>query len=230
MTQNEIQEIRNYQESIKTLRTNIEFAGMEKSVRSVLLTSAVPGEGKSTIALSLALSSAEKGRPTLLVENDFRKPQLGKKLRIRSQKGLVDLLEGSVQIRDVIYKTHYPNLYFLDIGGRIQNPVELLGSQWYFAVIEQLKATFEFVVFDAPPIGSIIDGALVASHVDGVLLVIRAGRVDAGAVKNVVSQLDKAGATVLGAVLNDVERWPSNYRYYDNEPTQKTTKRRRSGS
>lgn len=209
-----IQGVEQIQESIKTLRTNIEFAGMDKKVKSVLLTSCIPGEGKSTIAVNLGLSMADVGKSTLIIENDFRKPNIGKLLGVRPIQGLVDVLNGTSALDEVITETDYPNLSFLGVGGVIGNPVEVLASQKYETIIQNLKMMFDFVIFDAPPIGSIIDGALISPHVDGVLIVIRAGLVDPPQVKNVVAQLDKSGARILGVVLNDVDKTRMSYGYY----------------
>lgn len=210
----QIQGVEAIQESIKTLRTNIEFAGMDKKIKSVLITSAVSGEGKSTISINLALSMADMGRSTLIVENDFRRPMLGKQLGVRPDIGLVDVLNQTAVLDEAITDTTYPNLYFLGVGGFIGNPVEVLASKKYEIIIENLKTMYDFVIFDAPPIGTIIDGALISPHVDGVLIVIRAGTVDPPQVKNVVAQLEKSGARILGAVLNDVDHTRVNYGYY----------------
>ena len=193
-------------ESIKTLRTNLEFAGMDKPIRSISITSTQPSEGKTTVSLLLGMAMGEASKKTLIVENDFRHPQIAKRIEKRMPLGITDLLTDKNTLDEVVYETEFNNLYMLNVGRRIANPVEVLGSNKYLRIMEEVKEKFDFVIFDTPPMGLFIDGAIIASKVDGVLLVINSGSTPANDIKETVDQLEKAKANILGVVLNAVTR------------------------
>ena len=202
-------------DSIKTLRTNIEFAGIDKTIKSVAVTSADVGVGKSMVSICLAVAMAETGRRTLLIDNDFRHPQIANRLGIRCRYALSDLLSGSVRIEDVCVDTQIPNLFVFDSGSRrISNPVEILSSVRYREVLNVLYDAFDFLVIDTPPVGLFVDAAVISSQVEGVLLVIQKGKTKREAVKASMSQLEKANAHILGAVLNGASHTASDYYYY----------------
>ena len=179
-------------DSIKTLRTNIEFAGIDKRIKSVAVTSADVGAGKSMISICLAVAMAESGRRTLLIDDDFRHPQIANRMGIRCRYSLSDLLAGNIAINSVCVPTEIPNLYVFDSGNRrISNPVEVLSSIRYKEVLNELYDAFDFL-----------------------LVVIQKGKTKREAVRAAMSQLEKANAHVLGAVLNGASHTSSDYYYY----------------
>ena len=218
-------------ESVKTLRANIDFAGIDSDIRSVVLTSAKKGEGKSTIASCLAIAEAESGRKTLIIDNDFRAPQLARRFGIRNPHSLVELLNlpTGTDMTQYAVSTEIPNLYVLDVGSRrISNPVEILSSNKYKRLLRNCFESFDFIIIDAPPLGYFIDAAVIATYVDGVAIVVGAGRSTAAEEKEVLSQLEKANAHVIGVVLNGVKHNKSNYYYYYYDKSGRKKKKRRS--
>ena len=202
-------------DSIKTLRTNIEFAGIDKRIKSVAVTSADVGAGKSMISICLAVAMAESGRRTLLIDDDFRHPQIANRMGIRCRYSLSDLLAGNIAINSVCVPTEIPNLYVFDSGNRrISNPVEVLSSIRYKEVLNELYDAFDFLIIDTPPVGLFVDAAVISSQVEGVLVVVQKGKTKREAVRAAMSQLEKANAHVLGAVLNGASHTSSDYYYY----------------
>lgn len=212
-------------DAAKTLRTNLEFSGIDHEIRSVAVTSAEMSVGKSTIGICLGFAMAETGKRVLLIDNDFRDPQVAMRLKVRSTYTLSDLLAGKVPAVNACVPTREENLYVLDLGNRrLNNPVEVMSSAKYKAMIQQLGEYFDFVIIDTPPIGMFIDAALASQMVDGVLFVINSGKTSSREVKEALSQLEKANARVLGAVINNVHRTNSNYYYYDRQGNKKRKK------
>ncbi len=202
------------QEAIKTLRTNISFASIDDPVKTIMVTSTKPSEGKSTIASALCVSLAEAGSATLLVENDLRRPRLANYFKIRCKQGLSDVLMGTATLNDAIVRTEFPNLFFLDVGRKIANPVDTLATKRYKAIVEAMQSSFRYVVIDTPPLAAFVDAAIISTLVDKTIYVIRAGRVDKKEVVEAVDQLRKANADILGVVLNGTARSSSHYDYY----------------
>ena len=216
-------------DAARTLRTNLEFAGIDQEIQCIAITSAEMSVGKSTIAISLGISCAEAGKRTLIIDDDFRNPQIASRLRIRSKFNIADLLSGRVMPEDACMPTAQEGLYVLDLGNRrINNPVEVMNSVKYKNMIAQLKNQFDFIIMDTPPIGMFIDAAVAAQTADGVVFVINSGKTKAQDVREGLSQLEKANVRVLGAVLNNVIRSNSSYYYYDRQGNRK--RRSESGS
>lgn len=213
-------------ESLKTLRTNLMFSG--PSVRVIGFTSFAPGEGKSTISLQTAISFAQLGKRVLLVDADLRKSVLAGQLRLKTKvEGLSHYLSGLANVSELIQETDIPGLYIMFAGVRVPNSTELLGSENFARLIPALKDVFDYVVVDTAPIGQIIDCALMAPHLDGVVMVIDASHNSYKLERRVKNQIEKSGGKVLGAVLNQVDtshdrgyygKYYGGYNYYvDNE-------------
>lgn len=192
-------------EAFRTLRTNIEFAGNGRTIRSLLVTSAGPGEGKTTIASNLAVVFAQGGRRVILVDADMRKPRIHRVMGVANRSGLSELiasprptLNGSGQI------WQSENLVLITSGGIPPNPSELLGSEGLTSLLGQLEERADIVVFDSPPAGVVIDAAVLAAQVDAVLLVIEPESTTLGAARHVMEQFERAGAKVIGLVFNNV--------------------------
>ena len=197
-------------EAYKTLRTNIEFAGADKKV--IMLTSSAPNEGKSTVSLSLALSIAEGGKKVLFIDADLRKSVLIGRHHIHGEiKGLSHFLSGRAELKDVIMKTQQDGLYILFAGVVPPNPAELLGTRRLEALIEGARKAYDYVIIDASPLGSVIDGAIIARCCDASILVVAANTISRKFAKTVKDQLEKTGCPILGVVMNKVDLKQNKY-------------------
>ncbi len=193
-----------YAESMKTLRTNLLFSGSD--VRSIALTSFHAGEGKSTVSFQLAASLAQSGKSVLLLDTDLRKSQLAARMRVRGKiEGLSHFLSGLANADEVIRQTDIDGMYILFAGARVPHAAELLGSPNFGRLMTALKQNFDYVIVDSAPLGLVIDCAVMAPYVDGVLLVIDSTDNSAKMERRVKAQLDKVDARVLGAVLTKVD-------------------------
>lgn len=205
-------------EAYKTLRTNLQFCGDD--VHVIAVTSCMPNEGKSTISIELSKSLAELGKKVLLIDADLRKSVLVNKYADRAGiEGLSQFLSGQAVLQDVLYSTQYPNFYMIFSGTFPPNPVELLSKAKFKDFIENAKNTFDYIIIDCPPLGSVIDAAVVANVCDSAIMVISANTISAKFAKSVKAQLEKSGCRILGAILNNTEEKSSGYynRYYQNK-------------
>ena len=204
------------EEAYRTLRTNLQFCGEEKKV--IALTSCTPNEGKSTVSRQLAVSLAKSGKKTILIDSDLRKSVLMGATRPSGQKGLRGLshyLSGQNDLQEVVYITDTPNLSILYAGPFPPNPAELLSGRRFKGMLQALRKVYDYVIVDTPPIGSVIDGAVVAGNCDGAILVIESGAISYRFAQSVQEQLERSGCPVLGVVLNKVDLHKSGYgRYY----------------
>jgi succinoglycan biosynthesis transport protein ExoP len=203
-------------EAYRELRTNIEFASVDTPIRTLLVTSSVPGEGKTTTASNLAIVFAQAGHRVLLVDADLRKPGVHKMFDLSNTHGLTTLLRNEHVDPDATAQgTEQDNLRVLTTGPVPPNPAELLGSQRMRATLDRLKDGHDLVILDSPPLRAVTDAAILSSIVDGTLFVIDAARSHRGAVRDGRESLAKAGANPLGAVLNRIStRAHSEYASY----------------
>lgn len=198
-------------ESYKTLRTNIEFCG--KDQRVIAITSCTPNEGKSSVALNLAASLAETGKRVIMIDADLRKSVLIGRLDITEKvMGLTNFLVGQCQLNDVVCSTNYPTLNLMIAGPVAPNPAELLGSEGFSTLIQYLRKYYDYVILDTPPLGSVIDSAIIAKECDGVAIVIAANSISYKFAARIKEQLSRAGCKILGVILNKVDM--SNNSYY----------------
>ena len=200
-------------EAIKTLRSNIKFSGIDNPIKTIVITSSIPGEGKSTISHFLAIEMAKAGNKTLIVECDLRRPTQGNLFKVRPQKGLTKYLSGDCTLEEAAAVTNTENLYFLDVDSKVVNPVEMLGSDRFKKAMDEMKEKFDIVIFDTLPLTSFIEGALVAANADATIMVIRAGYTPQRAVLVSLDQLEKANAKIIGTVLNGIEEADSGQYY-----------------
>ena len=197
-------------EAYKTLRTNIEFSGADKRV--IVFTSCTPDEGKSTVSLSLAASLAEGEKKVLFIDADLRKSVMMGRHKIYGElNGLSHFLSGQAELKDVICKTQYQNLAVILAGVVPPNPAELLGNHRFEAMIEGAREAYDYVIIDAPPLGSVIDAAIIARHSDASVLVIAASTISYKFARSVKDQLEKADCPILGVVLNKVDMKQNKY-------------------
>ena len=204
-------------EAYRTLRTNLEFASVDEPVRTLLVTSSIPSEGKTTTSGNLAVAFAQAGRNVILLDADLRKPGVHRLFDLPNVSGLTSLLRtDDVAIDDVTQATEQERLRVVTTGPLPPNPAELLGSHRMQAILERLVAAADLVIVDSPPLQAVADAAILASVTDGTLLVIDAGRTRRAAAGRGREALAKAGARVLGAALNRLsQRGRGDYVYYD---------------
>lgn len=189
-------------EAFRVLRTNLQFIDPDASKKVFVLSSALPGEGKSTTACNLALALAEGGQKVALVEGDLRRPRVAQYLGLVDAVGLTTVLVGRVELGDALQETQFPGLSVLSSGKTPPNPAELLQSNAMAGIIDQLRADYDVVLIDAPPLLPVTDAALIASLVDGAVLVVRHGKTSADQVRGAVERLEGVGAKPVAAVLN----------------------------
>ncbi|HJC25108.1 MAG TPA: polysaccharide biosynthesis tyrosine autokinase [Candidatus Eisenbergiella merdavium] len=198
-------------EAYKTLRTNLEFSGMD--VKVIALTSCTEDEGKTSVSFQLAVSLAEAGRKTILVDADLRKSVLhGRYKATRERYGLSHYLSGQARLEDAVCATNIPDFHIIFAGQVPPNPSELLGGDRFKTLVERFRAEYDYIIIDTPPLGSVIDSAIVARECDGVVLVIEAKAISYKFARTVKEQLERAECRILGCVLNKVE--PKGGAYY----------------
>jgi polysaccharide biosynthesis transport protein len=201
-------------EAFRGLRTGVRFASVDKPLRTLMVASAGPSEGKSVTAANLAVVFAESGQHVLLVDSDLRRPVQHRVFRLSNLHGLTDAIMGSnPTILEHVQKTEVANLDVLTSGDIPPNPSELLGSDRMTEVIEELKGYFDLIVFDSPPTLVVTDASILGSRVDGVLLVTDSGQTHRRAVERTADQLRRAQASLLGAVLNRAGERGAGYGY-----------------
>lgn len=191
-------------ESFRQLRTNLQFANVSAHAKTVLVTSSIPGEGKSTTATNLAIALAQSGRSVCLVDADLRRPMVSEYLGLDRSVGLTTALVGGFDVAEALQHWGEDKLYVLASGMIPPNPSELLGSQEMKRLIERLEDSFDSVVIDAPPLIPVTDAAVLAQHVGGVIMVAAAQTVRRQELQKSLNALQLVGAVVLGIVLNRV--------------------------
>ena len=197
-------------EIYRTLRTNIEFTGIENRV--IAVTSCAPNDGKSTVSYELASAFAENGKKTLLIDADLRRSVLLNRLGIQKEiKGLSHVLSGQGNINDTICATNKTNLYMIPAGVFPTNPTELLGNERFSKLVQAVKDVFQYVIIDTPPIGNVIDAAVVAKKCDGTVLVVKSDAISRAEAKSAVEQIRSSNDNILGVVLNKVDVKSTGY-------------------
>ena len=194
------------EEAMNRLRINIKFCG--KNTRKILLTSCLPNEGKSTISAYLWKMLAEAGFPTVLVDVDLRKSVMKKRFQIEYEedmKGLNHYLSGMAEYEEVVYETNIQNGYLVPCTQLLENPSALLEDVRFRELLDKLAEHYRFVIIDTPPLGSVSDGALVASMCDGAVLVVRAGDTPKAMIRQSLHEIEQSGCKLLGTVLNRAE-------------------------
>lgn len=201
-------------EAYKTLRTNILFCGKETKVIS--FTSCLPNEGKTTVVFQLARSLAGMQKKTLLIDADIRKSVLASRYQTNKKaKGLSEYLSDQCELDECLCRSNIENLDVIFTGKSAPNPSELLSSDKYAELIKTLRKEYDYILVDCPPLGSVIDAAIVSATADGAVLVIEAGNVSSKFAIGVKDQLLRSGCRILGVVLNKVEsKGKGYYGYY----------------
>lgn len=191
-------------ESYRTLRMNLQFASLDRKLRSLLVTSAGPAEGKTTTLANLAVTLAQIDQRVILVDADLRRPSLHRLFQTPNEQGLTTMtLEDEALENPPLQFTAVPGLQVLPSGTLPPRPADLLGSRRMEAVLEALMQRADMVLLDAPPVTVVTDAVILATKVDGVLLVVSAGDTKRDHAKQAVERLAKVNANVVGAVLNN---------------------------
>ncbi|MBS7158782.1 MAG: CpsD/CapB family tyrosine-protein kinase [Collinsella sp.] len=201
------------QNAAKTLLANIRFSSVDNPIRVITLTSSTPNEGKSTVALNLAQAIATSGKSVVLVECDMRRRSLADMIGARTRGGLYAVLSEQMTIEEAVVETSQKNLYFLDSEPHIPNPADIIASKRFRRLVEALRETFQYVIFDTPPVGTFVDAAEVGHLSDGVLFVVRENFAKRAEVQAAFDQLRRAEVNVIGAVMNYCEAETSEYYY-----------------
>jgi len=200
-------------EAFRSLYTNIHLLSAGRTIRSLLVSSAVAGDGKSTVALHLAATAAAVGQRVLLVDADLRCPQLHAKLGLPNVRGLGDAISTDLSLNDAIQRSpNQDNLFVLTAGQIPPDPIKLLSSKKMQYLMEQFQAFFDLVIYDTPPLGGLADAHLIAAHTDATIMVVQIGKTDRSQVRRVLEELKISGASVLGIVANGCKNDRHSYR------------------
>lgn len=202
-------------EAFKRLRTNIQFCG--DGVKVIAITSCIPGDGKSSVSLNLAVSLSQLGKKVLFIDCDLRKSVIVGKYKIsKATNGMTHYLTGMNSMDDVIYSTTIDNFYMALSGPVPPNPAELLASQKFTDMIRTARKIYDYVIIDTPPLGSVVDASIIAKKCDGVALVVSANAISYKFASGIVEQIKSTGARFLGVILNKVNFKDASYfgKYY----------------
>ncbi|QUI24991.1 CpsD/CapB family tyrosine-protein kinase [Vallitalea pronyensis] len=217
-------------ESYRMLRTNLHYLNIDKENKAIVVTSSNPGEGKTTTMANLAITMSQVGQRVLLVECDLRKPRIHKSFRIANGKGLVNVIVEKVPVQDVIQKIdELPNLDIITSGPIPPDPTEILESQMMQELIAKFREAYDVILFDAPPVCSVTDAAVLTSLVDGVILVVASAETNIESAKLAKKLLNKVNGNILGVVLSkaDTSKTGGYYYHYYEYGEEATTKKRR---
>jgi len=201
-------------EQYRTVRTNLQFASVDDELRSMIITSSGPGEGKSMTTANLAVVYAQQGKKVLLIDADLRKPTVHYTFRLDNLRGLSNILVGEHTLEESVNRTDVDNLDVISCGPIPPNPSELLASRKMQQLLNDAKLSYDIVIFDTPPVLAVTDAQILANIVDGSLLVIRSNHTENEAATKAKEALEPANAKLLGTVLNDREKKHANYYYY----------------
>lgn len=208
------------QEAFNVLRTNIQFCGQD--VKIIAITSCNMNEGKTVLSLHIGRSLAELGKKVLVIDADMRKSVMASRNSVvHNVKGLSEVLIGHEKLQDCVCTTQFPNMHVLFSGQYPPNPVELLNGKYFEMVLDAVSDVYDYIIVDTPPLGMVIDAAVIASKCDSAIMVIGSSNTRYTQAQEVVEQLRKSGCNVLGVVLNNADskrkgyyRKKNSYSYY----------------
>ena len=181
-----------------TLFANVRFASVDEPISTIVVTSTLPGEGKTSVSVALGEAIAATGERTLLVEGDLRRRRLAMRMGVHASSGLYALMTGAVPYEAAIVKASVPGLYLLDADEAVPNPLDLLSTRRFKDLVGELKRRFSYIVFDTPPVGMFVDAAVLAALSDATVLVVKPGAAQMSELEGAYDQLEAAGAHVLG--------------------------------
>ncbi|QHA93687.1 CpsD/CapB family tyrosine-protein kinase [Bacillus sp. N1-1] len=201
-------------EQYRTIRTNIQFASIEEDMRTIMVTSSGPMEGKSTTIANLGVVLAQQGKKVLIADTDLRKPTVHYTFRVMNTRGLTNVLTRQTELTEVTTSTEVPNLDVLTCGPVPPNPSELLGSKAMDTLIEEALSHYDIILFDCPPVLAVADSQILANKVQGTVLVISSGTTEREAAVKAKERLESAKGKLLGVVLNRKKMKDGSYYYY----------------
>jgi capsular exopolysaccharide synthesis family protein len=205
-------------ECLRSIRTNVLFMSPDRPLRTILVTSCSPGEGKTTTATALAETMADGGSRVLLIDADMRRPRIHKVFGIQQEMGLSSLILGEGGLETVVRPTSVQNLSVLVCGPVPPNPAELLHTPAFAGILAAAAERFDRVIIDSPPAGVVADAVVISTQVDGTLFVLKAGHTSQDAAVRAVRGIANVNGRLLGAVLNDLDledrRYGEYYQYY----------------
>lgn len=201
-------------EAMRSIRTNLLFMGTDTPLKRILVTSASPLEGKTTIAVSLATVFGQSRLRVLIVDNDLRRPRLHEALQIPNGDGITSILSGERTFEECVVETKIPGVKALTCGPIPQNASDLMLMPRYQALLDEISSAYDMVIFDAPPVAPVTDSVQLSQKMDGVIFVVRAGKTRKDTLRYALEQMDGVAAPILGCVLNDVDIESRRKGYY----------------
>lgn len=216
-------------EAYRVLRTNVMFSSIDKRIKTIVVTSAGPSEGKSTVAANFGITLANTDSKVLIIDCDLRKPTIHKKFGIGNRIGLTNILAQKLDFRENMHTVaSIPNLYFITSGPLPPNPSEVLGSEKMKDLMVYLYEEFDHIILDTPPAGMVTDAAQLSSFMDGVILVLESGNVEIDAAQRAKVLLNNVKANILGVVLNKiVAKTNDYYKYYYSEEVEENKNKKK---
>lgn len=223
-------------ECCRTIRTNITFQAADRPLNTIAVTSAMPRDGKTAVSISIATVLAQSGKKVLLVDTDLRKPRLHRAFGLPAGEGVTSVLAGQCTLPEAVQTTEIPGLTLLQCGPIPPNPSELLHTRRFNDLLQETRSLYDVVMFDTPPLGAVTDPAIIATQVDGTIVVVRSRSTTRAGVEAALRQLNGVSARIVGAVLNGVDLNDSSYGTYyayqggyyaeaEDEPVRKNTLR-----
>lgn len=208
-------------EAFRSLRTNIQFYNVDKPIKSLVVTSSVQGEGKSTVAFSLAVSIAQTEKKVILIDTDLRKPSIYSYVGLKNFMGLTNIIAQDMDYREVLQKNEsLENLDIIISGPIPPNPSEILGSAKMRDLVKELEQEYDMIIMDSPPVGLVTDAAVLSTIVDGVIIVCIACKTKKEDIGKSIDSLKKVSANLIGVVINKIkhkENASYNAYYYNNK-------------
>lgn len=201
-------------EAYRTLRTNVQFASLDKPLKRILVTSSSPGEGKTTVAANLGITMAQAGFSVVILDCDLRLPTLHEKFELNNYIGLTNVLFDKIPLEGVFQHTEQENLKILSSGPIPPNPSEVLNSKKMTELLFQVDTHADLVIIDSPPVLAVTDAAILSNLCDGVILTIEKGKTKIDAAKKAKELLENVNAKILGTVLNKVDVTEGTHYYY----------------
>jgi capsular exopolysaccharide synthesis family protein len=203
----------NFSENYRTIRTALLLSSTDQKPKAIIVSSALPEEGKSATLSNLAVTLAQAGKAVLIVDSDFRKPSQHRIFKIRNLDGLTNYLTRDTELKSLIKPTEIPNLFLVNSGPLPPNPAELLGSEKMAGFIEAMKGSFDYVLFDSPPVLTVSDAMVLGPKIDGVILVVWGGKTPREALRRAKEKIDLMKIKTLGVVINNIDVREHDYYY-----------------
>lgn len=200
-------------EAYRVLRTNIQYSNFDKQLKTIVITSSGPMEGKTTTAVNLAATFAHAGIKVLLIDSDLRKPKVHNFFMLFNDRGLTNMIASHGDFKEYVEPSNIPNLDILTCGTIPPNPSEVLASNSMKQFIQKASEEYDIIIMDAPPVGIVTDAAIISTYVDGTILVANSGHVEIEAIKRAKELLCQVNANIIGVVLNKLDKKSGKNKY-----------------